>query len=421
MDPADAASRCNLGVVLRSLGRFEEAQAIYCQVLLADPQMAAALANLGIVLRDQGYLAKAENAGKAAVVLDIDNPEFYGFLGVALSHQGRTDEAVAIFHRAIRLRPEYPDAHHDLAIALLKAGRFSEGLIEYEWRWQTKALASSRREFPQPEWQGESIEGKTILLHAEQGMGDAIQFCRYASRVGEQAAQVILEVHRPLVRLLGKLAGVKRIVAKGDPLPPFDLHCPLLSLPKVFGTGADSIPAVVPYLFAEAQRVAAWHKRIAPSGICIGIAWQGNPNFRADHNRSIPLAEFAPLARIPGIRLISLQKDHGLEQLRSLPFGMRVEQLGPDYDDGDFADTAAVMMCLDLVISSCTSVVHLAGALGRPTWVALGRTAHWVWLLDRDDSPWYPTLRLFRQTTRSDWQSVFEHMSAELAVMTRAG
>ncbi|HET7883500.1 MAG TPA: glycosyltransferase family 9 protein, partial [Acetobacteraceae bacterium] len=252
--------------------------------------------------------------------------------------------------------------------------------------------------------------GRTLLVRAEQGLGDAIQFCRFAPLV--QGGSVALEVHRPLGRLLASMTGVVPLVRMGDQLPAFDLYVPLLDLPRLLGSSG----APVPYLSAEPDRVAMWRGRVGHDGLRIGVAWQGNPASAAEHGRSYPVAELRALAGVPGIRLISLQRHHGLEQLAALPHGLRIETLGDDLDAGSdaFIDTAAVMQCLDLVITSDTSVAHLAGALGRPVWVALQHVPDWRWLLDREDCPWYPTMRLFRQSRRGDWAGVFSRMAALL-------
>jgi hypothetical protein len=259
-----------------------------------------------------------------------------------------------------------------------------------------------------------------LLLHAEQGLGDILQFCRYAPLLAERGAEVVLEVPRTLVRLLGGLSGKVTLVARGDPLPDFDLHCPLMSVPGRLATTVEMIPAPVPYVAADAVRAAHWTARLPADGLRIGIGWQGNPAGTVDRGRSAPLAAFAPLARVPGVRLISLQRHHGLDQLERLPDGMTVDTLGGDFDSGPdaFLDAAVVMANLDLVISTDTAIVHLAGALGRPVWVALKAVPHWTWMIDREDSPWYPSARLFRQVTDGDWRGVFDRMAAELARWT---
>jgi hypothetical protein len=236
-------------------------------------------------------------------------------------------------------------------------------------------------------------------------------------------AEVILEIRRPMQRLMQGLPKVARIVPEGDVLPTFDFHCPLMSLPLAFNTGIENIPGTVPYLSAEPDLVAAWEKRLPNACFRVGIVWQGSPTYKDDRNRSVPLACFAPLSQIPGVRLISLQKIHGLEQLDGLPAGMEVMTLGAEFDAGSdaFIDTAAVMMSLDLIVAIDTAVVHLAGALNRPVWLPVAANPHWVWMLDRDNTPWYPKTRLFRQNSPGDWQDVFRRMAVELDAKRAAG
>ncbi|MDR3435630.1 tetratricopeptide repeat-containing glycosyltransferase family protein [Telmatospirillum sp.] len=418
--PDLVAAHNNLALVLKAQGKLDDAVASYRQALACKPDLAEAHNNLANALKDKGDLKDAVASYRQALVYKPEFAEAHYNLGIALKDIGielkdsnKLREAVASYQMALVYNPDYAEAHYNLGLLLLLIGRYEEGWHEYEWRWRVKDFLSPRRDFRQPLWQGECLKGKRILLHAEQGLGDAIQFCRYVPLVAALGGQVVLEVPRSLKGLL-KGSGIDHIVAKGDPLPPFDLHCPLLSLPKVFGTRVETIPATIPYLTAGPERVAFWRDRLPQSGFRVGIVWHGNPTYGGNHNRSIPLTCFAPLASIPGVRLICLQKNHGLDQLESLPSGMHVERLGQDYDDGDFADTAAVIKNIDLVISSCTSVVHLAGALGQPVWLPLAAFPHWVWLLERDDSPWYPGMRLFRQTSHGDWPGVFKHIAAEL-------
>jgi len=288
----------------------------------------------------------------------------------------------------------------------LLRGAFAAGWEENEWRF--KAGATYVPQSDKPRWAGEALAGRTLLIRAEQGLGDTIQFCRYLSPLSARG-QVLFEAQPGLRHLLGGLLDPSRIVEVGAALPAFDIWCPLLSLPRLLAIE----PPPPPYLAADAGRVAAWRQRIGMRGRRIGIAWQGNPNAAAERGRSIPLHEFLPLAQVPGVRLISLQKHHGLEQLASVPPGLTVETLGEGFDAGPdaFIDTAAVMQCLDMVITSDTSVAHLAGALGRPVWLALQRVPDWRWLLEGEDCAWYPTMRVFRQTRRGDWGGVFARMA----------
>jgi hypothetical protein len=303
------------------------------------------------------------------------------------------------------------------AIAALLTGDFATGWPDYEYRLDEKNGAKRKFIAHRPVWGGECIERKRLIVYEEQGLGDIIQFSRYLNRLSEMGADVTFLVRPSVHRLLRPFTTAVRLVEKQPPGERFDVQCALLSLPGAFRTTVNTIPSDVPYLTAEEALVAKWRQQIGMQGLKIGIAWQGNPAGRIDRGRSIPLRCFRPLLETPNVRLISLQKTHGLEQLADLPAGMRVESLGEEFDSGPdaFIDTAAVMASLDLIVTSDTSVAHLAGALGRPVWVGLKWAPEWRWLLDRSDSPWYPTMKLFRQPKREDWDSVFSDMTSDLA------
>jgi tetratricopeptide (TPR) repeat protein len=354
--------------------------------------------------------------------LQPDRSETYQTLGFILAEQGDREAALAAYEQAISLKPDNAEAHKNRSLIWLLQGKLAEGWAEYEWRWKCPELPE--RPFKQPLWDGSPLEGRTILLHAEQGLGDTIQFIRYAPLVRDRGGKVVVVCQRPLVGLLASCSGIERITAQGDPLPAFDVHAPLASLPRIFGTTLAAVPANVPYLSADARLVERWRQELAPQrGFKIGIAWQGSPKYRSDAQRSIPLEQFEPLARVPGVQLYSLQKGAGAEQLGRVAARFAVVDLGGRLDEttGPFLDTAAAIKNLDLVISSDTSIPHLAGALGAPVWLALPCAPDWRWLLDRDDSPWYPSMRLFRQPARGDWQSVFRRMAAELEQIVSAG
>ncbi|MFI4983096.1 MAG: hypothetical protein ACHQIO_22320 [Nevskiales bacterium] len=317
------------------------------------------------------------------------------------------------------ISPDYPNAHWHESMCRLLIGDFPAGWPKYEWRWRTEVGANEKRTFAQPLWLGEqNIAGNTVLVHAEQGLGDTIQFCRYATLLANCGAHVVLEVQLPLVRLIASL-GVGTVVAFGDRLPPFDLHCPLLSLPLAFQTTLETIPAPQSYLSADPIQAEAWRRRLAPlPGRRVGLVWAGlarrnQPDAMAtDRRRSITLGHLAPLAALPGVSFISLQKGEPATQTRSPPAGMQVH----DFTDelADFADTAALVVGLDLVISVDTAVAHLAGALGTEVWILNRFDTCWRWLLNRDDSPWYPSARLFRQPSFGDWDSVIDRIGNEL-------
>jgi tetratricopeptide (TPR) repeat protein len=405
------AEACQMmGHVLSDLGRPEEALAAYRDALRHKPDLPDLYDNIGVALRQAGQLEEAVVALRRAVQRAPRETQAQVNLGNVLKELGRPAEAEDCYRAALRDHPDDPVLHLNLAIVLLLSGKFDDGWAEYEWRFRAGAVQVP--ECQQPRWNGEDLAGRTLLVRAEQGMGTTIQFCRYLSMVA--GGPVVFEVQPRLRHLLRRIPNVAQIVRGGDALPDFDVWCPLLSLPHLIGTQAPSRR----YLTADADRVAAWRARIGTHGRKIGIAWQGNPTAAVEHGRSIPLREYLPLAQVqvPGVRLISLQKHDGLEQLATKPEGLRLETLGEDFDAGPdaFVDTAAVMECLDLVITSDTSVAHLAGALGRPVWVALQHVPDWRWLLTGEDCLWYPTMRLFRQTTRGDWGGVFARIAEQL-------
>ncbi len=342
--------------------------------------------------------------------------------GSALRELKRLDEALAGYDRVLALKPDYADAFNNRGMLRLLVGRYREGWLDHEWRWETDSILTRRPAINAQPWQGEELTGRRIAVFSEQGLGDIIQFARYLPLLVQRGASVTFSAPQNLMRLLRPLHAQVELVGAIDGREPFDFQCALMSLPRWFGTELHSIPSEVPYLGAEEDLVARWKKKLAGGGFKVGIAWQGAPGAAIDQGRSIPLTEFAPLSRLPGVRLISLQKTHGLDQLAGLPAGTTIETLG-EFDGPDaFVDTAAVMSTLDLIITSDTSIAHLAGALGRPTWVALKHVPDWRWLLDRDDSPWYPTMRLFRQETAGDWKPVFAKIEQELrSVASRPG
>jgi hypothetical protein len=347
--------------------------------------------------------------------LKPDYVEAHYNLGNGLKDQGKLDEAIASYGRALELNPDYADAHWNRSLLWLLKGDFDQGWPEYEWRWRTAQVAS--RTFPEPRWDGGSLAGKTILLHAEQGLGDTIQFIRYAPLVQRLGATVIVECQKPLQPLLTSCAGIDQLFGEGDPLPECATQAPLLSLPGIFRTSLSSIPAAVPYLFAAPALIERWQEELRDVHGCrIGINWQGRPKPGHWRQRSIPLGQFAALAEIPGVRLIGLQKGAGREELTQAEEGFPVLDLGDEVDQAaaPFMDTAAIMMNLDLVITSDTAAAHLAGSLGVPVWLALPWAPDWRWLLDRGDSPWYPTMRLFRQRQRGDWAGVFAELRQAL-------
>jgi hypothetical protein len=298
-------------------------------------------------------------------------------------------------------------------------GELRKGFRKYEWRWLDKTNGIARRSCPQPLWMGGSdVTGRTIMLYGEQGLGDAIQFVRYAPLVASRGATVLLEVPKALVPLMQGLEGVSRVFGNGEELPVTDFHCPLLSLPLALGTTMETIPASIPYLSANRAAAARWHSKLTmASGKLVGLCWRGNPAHKGDLDRSIGLEEMSSLMKLPNVRFVSLQKDVNDDDVAKMK-GMGIMDISSELND--FADTAAVVSILDLVISVDTSVVHLAGALGKPVWVLLPYVPDWRWLLKREDSPWYPTARLFRQPKARDWKVVVEKIRRKLAARTFA-
>ena len=324
------------------------------------------------------------------------------------------EDALAHYADAIARDPENPEAHFNAAVTRLCLGDFRDGWKQYEYRWQKKDVAAQRRDFPQPMWRGEKdLHGKIVCLHAEQGLGDTIQFARYAPLVAALGANVIVGVQRPLTALMATVPGVSLVLSDGEALPDFDLHCPLLSLPLAFETDLATVPANIPYLWPHEQRMAKWRGRLPQSGrLRVGICWAGSSVHLNDHNRSLPLARFASVMSVPGLEFVSLQKEVSTAQAAILEeYG--VLQLGQEF--ADFADTAAVIAMLDLVIAVDTSVAHLAGAMGKAVALLVPFSPDWRWLLDRTDSPWYPSMRLFRQTAIGDWGGPIGRVRQELA------
>ena len=415
LDPDHADCLHYLGVINYETGRPEEAILLIRRALAVNPSYAGAYINLGNALQEVGNFAEAVMSYRQALALQPNFAMAHNNLGNALKELGKLDEALTCYRRAIELKPDYANAHNNLGIGLLLSGYWREGFAEYQWRWQVESWPCKMPVLAGPPWEGECLSGKTILVHCEQGLGDSIHFIRFVKPLAEMAACVRVLVPPRLGRLFRSIPGVNLVTAVPE-AGSYDCHLPLMCLPRVLETTPETLASVVPYLRPEPVRVAAWRNRLPSSGFRIGIAWQGNPKGSAEKGRSAPLACFAPLARIAGVRLISLQKGPGLDQLDRLPAGMVVETLGADFDTGPdaFLDTAAVMMGLDLIVTIDTAIGHLAGAHGRPVWLALQAVPHWVWMLEREDTPWYPEMRLFRQSSRGDWREVFERMAAKL-------
>jgi tetratricopeptide (TPR) repeat protein len=412
--PDAAPLHNNRGNALRELGRAEEAFAAFGQAIAHKPDYAEAYNNRGNLAFGLNRMDEALADYEHALALKPDNADTLTNRGNVLHHLGRIGDAIDSFDRAIALKPDLAEAHWNKALTCLESGDFLRGWQGYEWRWR-RGGEMQPRNFARPQWRGEDLRGKTVLLHAEQGFGDTLQFIRYLPMVVAKGAGVVLEIPDDLRPLIGDAAGVAAILRYGEAWPPFDLHCPLMSLPLAFGTTLETIPARVPYLGAPPDRLARWRARLDPARRPrVGLVWSGKPSHRNDHNRSIPLALLAPVLARSGLQFVSLQKeyrasDHG--ELDRHPALLRLDE-----ELADFADTAAVIGALDLVIAVDTAVAHLAGAMGKPLWLLLPAIGDWRWLKERTDSPWYPTARLFRQPRIGDWASVITRIAQELAV-----
>jgi Flp pilus assembly protein TadD len=414
--PDYAAARANLGVSLAQEGKVLEAVDAYREAIRLNPNDAESYCNLGIALWHLDGLDEAVAVLNQAIQLRPDLADAHSNLGSALRAQGKAQQAIASLREALRLNPGHVDAHWNLALTLLACGEFQQGWREYEWRWKRKEWPP--RVFQQPRWDGGPLQGRSILLCSEQGLGDTIQFIRYGAILKHRGARVIVSCQKPLRPLLASCPGIDELCDQSTEPTDFDVWSPLLSVPGLLGTTIDTIPAQRPYLFARPQLAERWRRYLNRfKGFKVGICWQGSRSHGKDYYRSIPLAQFIPLADLEGVQLISLQKGPGADQLREVTKRFSVFDLAYKLDSssGAFTDTAAVIMNLDLVITIDTAIAHLAGALGAPVWTAIPTIrTDWRWLLDRDDSPWYPTMRLFRQSEVNDWTGVFARMATEL-------
>jgi tetratricopeptide (TPR) repeat protein len=419
--PTEIGPHLNVASLLGQLGRTAEALASSERTIGLFPDAAVGHLAHAVALKDLLQYEAALAACDRAIELQPQYAEAWDKRGAALREFGRLEEALASHERAFALEPDLVSARQHAGIVHLQMGDLGGGWALYESRTQPNGIAPVPA-WPKPRWSGaQSLAGTTLLLHSEQGLGDTIQFCRYAKLAEAQGATVVLSVQRSLRALIASIGPTIRVVAETDTPPAFDWHCSLLSLPLAFQTTLTTIPMEHSYLSAEPQRVARWREVLGPAGFKIGISWQGS-KLPIDVGRSFPVVLFRALSGLPGVRLISLQKNAGVEQLDTLPCDLTIERLEPAFDAGAdaFRDTAAIMESLDLVITSDTSIAHLAGALGRPTWVALKHIPDWRWLLGRQDSPWYPSQMLFRQERRGDWDSVFGQIRDALAARLAA-
>jgi Flp pilus assembly protein TadD len=416
----DGRLHYNLGLILEKVGEFDEAIAAYRAAMALRPQFAEAARGLGTALMARARAGDAEEAIislRQALAWRPNDAATLNNLGIALSDVGQFDEAIAASRAAIAADPTEPLFRWPLALAMLKTGELPQGFGEFECRLQSARLQGPPRSYGQRAWDGSDLAGRRILIYAEQGVGDTILFLRYLPMVASRGGRIIFECQRSLVRLLDDFAPVDRIIAKGDEAPEFDLHCSLLSLPLRFGTTLATIPNQVPLAISPAYS-APWRRRLAGvgAGLKVGLNWAGNANFANDRRRSTSLGQFAPLSAIAGVTFFSLRKDSS-GSLPAPPGGMNfIDWTG---DLSDFADTAGLIADLDLVISTDTAVAHLAGAMGKPTWLLLSVSSDWRWFTHRLDSPWYPTMRLFRQDRWGDWAGPIGRVAEALRALAQ--
>lgn len=414
--PTDAGAHYNRANALRLLARHEEALAAYDRALALDGRFVAALLNRGIALAALGRHEEAVASYDRALALDAQCADAHFNRGNALRALAQDEAALASYDRALAIRPEHPDGHWNRAWALLALGDYERGLAEHEWRWQsTEALLPPQRSAA-PRWLGDSDpSGRTVLLVSEQGIGDTLQFLRYVPLLAQRGANILLELPRSLARLCEQYRNRARILVEDEPVPPHELQCSMASLPLAFGTTLQTIPPA-PYLEADAALTERWRARLGARSAALraGLVWAGNPRQKSEPRRGIGLEPCRPLFEVPGLQWFSLQVGERAADLEQLQQGTIADLSGAL---GDFADTAAVIANLDLVISTDTAAAHLAGALGRPVWVLLMFAPDWRWLRGRSDSPWYPSARLFRQPRPGDWAGVIEQVRHELAQM----
>lgn len=419
LDARQPKAHNNLGCVLQMQGRLDEAIAAFRRALELDPSLAQAQQNLASLIGGRELLERAAEGYREQVAADPRNAFACHDLGNVYRELGRMDEAIASLDEAIRRDPQYAEAHYARALALLQMGRWAEAWPGHEWRWRVKGLNSPPRDFAQPVWDGSDLGAGTLLLHAEQGLGDSLHFARYAPLAARRCGKLVIECQRPLVELFASLKGPARVIARGDPLPEFDAHLPLMSLANVFRTTTANVPWDGPYLEAEPRRVKEWSWLRSPGSLQVGLVWAGQPGQWDDRKRSIPFAALAPLAGLPGIRFVSLQKGDAARDLAGAPAGTDILDCGARLND--FSDTAAAIANLDLVLSVDTSVAHLAGALGAPLWAMVRYDADWRWVVGgpAGATPWYPTARVFRQEEEGRWEPVVARVAADLAAMAR--
>ena len=417
IEPNSAESHSNLGQCLLDVGRFDDAEIACRRAIELNPKLSEAHSTLGNVFIGRNRVADAEPHFRDALALRPNMAGGWCNLGVSLFRQGRSAEAEDAYNKALEYEPDMPDGRWNLALALLQRGLYAEGFAQYEWRLKRSGRLRQDAGLVEPLWDGSPLNGAAIMVHAEQGFGDAIQCARLVHKVVERGGKVVLLARRPLKRLFERIPGITQFVLDEEATPPVACRVPMFSLPYHFIHSVEDLPGEIPYLEVDPELKAAWAERlakIAPEGLRVGVVWSGNLTSEVEIGRSVPLKQLAPLAAIPSVRLISLQKGDGLDQLDDPELGFEVARLDETFDKGDFAETAAVMANLDLIISCDTASGHLAGAIGKPVWLAVNRVSDWRWMEEREDTPWYPTMRIFRQPVLGDWAPVFARMAEAL-------
>ena len=408
----------NRGTVLRGLKRLDEALASYDTALAINPNYANAHHNRGIALRELKRPDEALASYDKALAIKPDFADVYCNRGVALTDLRRLDEALADYDKALAIKPNFADAHFSKSALLILVGRYLEGWSLYEWRLKQDETKAAYYTFSKPAWRGhEDVQGKKLLIYAEQGFGDVIQFCRYLPQLHELGADLIVEVPKRLVTLISTLKCPMSVFAKGAQLPTFDTYCPMMSLPHIFKTTVETIPAETPYLFSDAEKVQRWQEKLGSKDrLRIGLVWSGSKSHKDDFIRSIALERLLPITNLPSMELHSLQKEYQQADFEILKQYPEIRQHQDEF--GDFSDTAALIECMDLVVSVDTSVAHAAGAMGKPVWILLPFSPDYRWMLDRRDTPWYPTAKLYRQPHFDDWQSVITMVQQDLVKLT---
>jgi FKBP-type peptidyl-prolyl cis-trans isomerase 2/TolA-binding protein len=412
IDPTLSSAYFNLGVIHQDKEEYDFAIERYKKALEYSPENFGAYNNLGLCYLENENLDDAMASFQKSIELKPDFAEAYSNIGNVYHNKLMLDEAINMYKKAIDIDPNYTDAHWNLAISYLLKGELEQGWKEYEWRWKTDEF--HRPSFPKPIWNGEPIHGKKLLIITEQGLGDALQFLRYIPLIYKKGVKIIFTCSEELIPLIKNHEEISEIIPRNSIVPEFDYYCSLLSLPLIFNTTINNIPQNIPYINATKKSIKYWHNKLSnnQNKMKIGIVWAGNPKHKMDKKRSIPLKTYYPLFDLKGVAFYSLQKGKGSEQVDDESKKMGLIDLTNEIND--FSDTAGFIMNLDLVITVDTAVAHLAGALGRPVWVLIPYIPDWRWMLNREDSPWYPTMRLFRQSSRGDWETVVIKIRQEL-------